>query len=137
MSSSAKGHDSELLPLVRPDNREVVATQQLLDGLWEWYRVLVSLNNAVAGQPLAHGRRVRLVSIWPSEDGKLFTASLRAKERGRSDREFVLYSTSATPATAIKMVLIAAGDEQTAWKEQVRTPNRSTLAGENALPEIL
>jgi len=62
---------------------------------------------------------------------------MRARDKGRSDREYVLYSSSGTPATALKAVVAAASDPDTLWKEQVRRQEASSGSGVHALPEIL
>lgn len=137
MAKNPNGHGPEIPPAVRPDNRDVPASQQFVDGIFQWYQALVAINNAVAGQPLAHGRRLRLLSVWPQDEGKLFTASIRARDRGKSDREWVLYTTSGTPANALSGVVRAALDENTAWKEQVRKSPQGAAESGGGLPEIL
>jgi hypothetical protein len=123
--------------LVHPRDGESPADQDLLDGLWAWFSAAVSVNNVLTGRPVAHGRTVKLMSVWSSEDGRAFTCSLRAKDKGKSTREWVLYTTSASPWEAMRRAVAAAEDETTAWKEQTRRAEAHPAGGIPDLPQIV
>jgi hypothetical protein len=123
--------------LVHPRDGESPADQELLDALWAWFMAATRTNNVLSGLPVAHGRVVKLMSVWSAEDGRSFTCSLRAKDKGKSTREWVLYTTSTSPWEAMRRAVAASEDEATQWKEQTRRAEAHPAGGIPDLPQIL